>query len=258
MKTNKNQTKIKGVHKQNFSGKLHSNPKVNYQESNEEENQEYQNDPEFEEEEQINFAKKQYLQTKYSREDFYDEENLNDQESNITNDLKNKRNSQNDVNYYNSKEYPNRKNNQYFNDFNIVKRSVDLEQKYNQKYGKTLKNRKEDNDNINLERNSENSYQIRKKEENPNNLKFNGKNNIENDDEEKEQKPEFTPKYYRNNPLVKKGNMQRQKLYMAKREENPLKSVAQKICNIVIKGEHRCAVRRVFALLRGTESGNHG
>ena len=233
MKTNKNQTKVKGAHKLNFSGNLHSNPKLDSQESNEEENKEFKNAPEFEEEEQINYSKQNYLQPKYSREEFYDEDNLNEQESGIPNDLKNQRNSENGANHYNSKEFqsfknPNKKDNQYFNDFNIVKRSVELEEKYNQKFGNSLKNKNEPNDNRNIE--------------NPNNLKFSGKNsqNLEknnNNEDEEEQQPEFTPKYYRNNPLVKKGNMHRQKLYMAKREENPLKSVAQKICNIVIKGD---------------------
>ena len=44
------------------------------------------------------------------------------------------------------------------------------------------------------------------------------------------------PKYYRNNPLIYKGNIPKRKIHRNLREENPLKSVAQKICNIVIKG----------------------
>ena len=70
---------------------------------------------------------------------------------------------------------------------------------------------------------------------NENSKKINITNN--NYDYEEQDKVEFTPKYYRNNPLVKKGNIQKQKLYMGNREENPLKSVAQKICNIIIKGD---------------------
>jgi hypothetical protein len=42
---------------------------------------------------------------------------------------------------------------------------------------------------------------------------------------------EFTPKFNGNNPLVKNGNIKMKKLYM-EIEENPLKSVANKICNL--------------------------
>jgi hypothetical protein len=42
---------------------------------------------------------------------------------------------------------------------------------------------------------------------------------------------EFTPKFNGNNPLIKNGNIKMKKLHM-EIEENPLKSVANKICNL--------------------------
>ena len=45
----------------------------------------------------------------------------------------------------------------------------------------------------------------------------------------------FSPKFYRNNPLIRNGNINKKKIRINLREENPLKSVAKKICNIAIK-----------------------
>ena len=52
---------------------------------------------------------------------------------------------------------------------------------------------------------------------------------IENDNNGEE----FTPKFYGNNPAVRKDNIKGKKLHM-EIEENPLKSVANKICKIKI------------------------
>ena len=258
MKIQKNQNKIKGAYKQNYSTKIYPNNQLNYKETNEGENLEFQDEQEYEEEEQIDYQKQCYIQPIRSREEFYEKENSNDKQPNFQNIFKIDRNSE--KGYYNSIEYKpsknqNTKNNQNFSDFNNIQKSVELEKKYYQKSGNSLKcpkltnmNEKCCGDNINdknrnIERNSD-SFQNRKNEErNVKDLKYSGKNkkyeknNQDYDDEQEQQ--EFTPKYYRNNPLVKKGNIQRQKLYMGNREENPLKSVAQKICNIVIKEDKK-------------------
>ena len=203
MKIKKNQNKIKGEYKQIYSKNIYSNRQFNYNENNEE-NQKHQDNPEYEDEEQINYQNQSYFKPKMVREEIYEGEKTNEEQSNNQNYCKKESNNENcshKSNEYNPIKNSNIKNNQYFTEFNNIQKSVELEKKY----------------------------------------KFDGKshklkeNNI-NQDLKEHQEQEFTPKYYRNNPLVKKGNIHRQKIYMGSREENPLKSVAQKICNIVIKG----------------------
>ena len=66
----------------------------------------------------------------------------------------------------------------------------------------------------------------------------------ENESEENEEEYEeqnykkliYTPKYYRNKPIKVNESLPKRKMYI-NREENPLKSVAQKICNIVISAD---------------------
>ena len=58
------------------------------------------------------------------------------------------------------------------------------------------------------------------------------KKNIEHKSYQEEKNP---IKFYRNNPLIKTVNYQRKKNF--EKRENPLKPIAQKICNIIIKGE---------------------
>lgn len=65
------------------------------------------------------------------------------------------------------------------------------------------------------------------------NLKNGQNEHVDENNEHDNYVEEFTPKFNGNNPLVKKGDITRKKLHM-EIEENPLKSVANKICNIKI------------------------
>ena len=86
-------------------------------------------------------------------------------------------------------------------------------------------------------------YQGGKYKINAKNLKFGGKNyKNKKIQDSKEEEEEFTPKHYRNNPLVRKGNFPIKKMKMGT-VENPLKSVAQKICNILIKGDENKKIK---------------
>ena len=61
-------------------------------------------------------------------------------------------------------------------------------------------------------------------------------NNLKKEyDHQSYQEEKYAPKFYRNNPLIRTANYQR-KINLEK-TLNPLKPVAQKICNIIIKGE---------------------
>ena len=231
----------------------------------EENNFDYQVDPDLEEDYRNNYPKKpRYMHLHQSRKDHNEEGQSYDRNQRTKPKSNNyQRNTEKRVVYYkasedDSKRNNNNSNNYYFNEFNIVKKSIELEKKYAHRSGYTLKNPtqkninekyyKAENEKVNYDnRNTERSIEkIKKKEENnikdlkynqkniQNNYKINNNTNYENENDNYEE--EYTPKYYRNNPLVRKGNIQRKKLHMG-REENPLKSVAQKICNIVIKGD---------------------
>ena len=231
----------------------------------EENNFDYQVDPDLEEDYRNNYPKKpRYMHLHQSRKDHNEEGQSYDRNQRAKPKSNNyQRNTEKRVVYYkasedDSKRNNNNSNNYYFNEFNIVKKSIELEKKYAHRSGYTLKNPtqkninekyyKAENEKVNYDnRNTERSIEkIKKKEENnikdlkynqkniQNNYKINNNTNYENENDNYEE--EYTPKYYRNNPLVRKGNIQRKKLHMG-REENPLKSVAQKICNIVIKGD---------------------
>ena len=225
MKIKKYQNK-KGKYKQNNSDKVYQNNQLNYRESNEEENQEFHDAPEYEEEEQINYQKQRYMQPKKEAEELNEEENSNERPLNFQ--INYKIDGRAEKNSYKSTG-----NKSYNKDFNNIQKSLELEKKYNKKLRVDT--------NENLDKKSDSFQNAKYEVQNVKDLKYSGKksknyNNI-NDQEGDYEEQEFTPKYYRNNPLVKKGHIQRQKLYMGNREENPLKSVAQKICNIVIKGD---------------------
>ena len=74
MKIQKNQNKIKGAYKQNYSTKIYPNNQLNYKETNEGENLEFQDEQEYEEEEQIDYQKQCYIQPIRAREEFYEKE----------------------------------------------------------------------------------------------------------------------------------------------------------------------------------------
>ena len=111
-------------------------------------------------------------------------------------------------------------------------KDINMDNKYQKRY---------DNHNQNKYYNNYYSNQINYSNNNNNNLEqINSKNNniyqIENNPNSNSPNIAF-PKFYRNNPIIYKGKNQNRKKIRNIREENPLKSVAQKICNIVIKGE---------------------
>ena len=224
---NKKYQNKKGEYKQNNSTKVYQNNQLNYRGSNEEENQELHDAPEYEEEEQIKYHKQRYMQPKKEEEEFYEEENPNERPLNFQINYKNDGRAEEPT-------YKSMGSKPYNKDFNNMPKSLE-----GKKYNKKI--RMESNEN--LDKKSDSFLNAKNETQKVKDLKYSGKesknykniNNREGDEDHEEQ--EFTPKYYRNNPLVKKGNIQRQKLYMGNREENPLKSVAQKICNIVIKGE---------------------
>ena len=69
---------------------------------------------------------------------------------------------------------------------------------------------------------------------------FNEQEEFEEEEDEVENENQITkqsPKYYRNNNLIHKGNAQKRKIFRSSREENPLKSVAQKLCNTAFEEE---------------------
>ena len=59
----------------------------------------------------------------------------------------------------------------------------------------------------------------------------------ENDDKDTNLENKKSPKYHRNNILIHKSNIHKKKINRSQREENPLKSVAQKIKNSTLKKE---------------------
>ena len=226
----------------------------NNRNSHEEHNFDYQVDPDLEEDDRNNYPKKsRYIHLQQSRKEHNEEGQSYDRNQRTKPKSNNyQRNTEKRVVYYkasedDSKRNNNNSNNYYFNEFNIVKKSVELEKKYAHRSGYTLKNPtqknlnekyyKTENEKVNYDnRNTERSIEkIKKKEENnikdlkynqkniENNYKTNNNTNYENENNNYE--VEYTPKYYRNNPLVRKGNIQRKKIHMG-REENPLKSVA--------------------------------
>ena len=228
MKIKKYQNK-KGEYKQNNSTKVNQNNQLNYRESNEEESQGFHDAPEYEEEEQIKYQKQRYMQPKKEAEEFYEEENSNERPLNFQINYKIDGRAEK-VSYKSTGNKPN------YKDFNNIQKSLELEKKYNKKLRVDT--------NENLDKKSDSFQNAKNEVQNVKDLKYSGKKskNYKNiiggeGDYEDHEEQEFTPKYYRNNPLVKKGHYQKQKLFMGNREENPLKSVAQKICNIVIKGD---------------------
>ena len=98
----------------------------------------------------------------------------------------------------------------------------------------------EGEENIEEDENENNYYSNYNKEKQfskYNNVELENNKNISFNDTKNTNSEIIIPKYYRNNPLIYKGNLPKRKIHRNLREENPLKSVAQKICNIVIKGD---------------------
>jgi len=99
----------------------------------------------------------------------------------------------------------------------------------------------EGEENIEEEDENENNYYSNYNKEKQfskyNNVELENNKNISFNNTKNTNSEIIIPKYYRNNPLIYKGNLPKRKIHRNLREENPLKSVAQKICNIVIKGD---------------------
>ena len=150
-------------------------------------------------------------------------------------------------------------NNQYFNEF---KRSFDMDNKYNQRSVLTLKSTPKinlnniynnENEKINdskrtIERNLDKSFQGRR------NNTLNSKNTYDinyhyydisknnnysyRNNEKKEDGQDSIPKYLTNDLFINKGIKPQSKSFISYRKGRPM-FVAQKICNIVIKGKKR-------------------
>ena len=136
MKTQYNQNKIKKDYNVNYSNQIYPRTNINYDDSNQEENSDYQNEEEYEQE-QDNSPHQQYFHPQRgqrARTEFYDEENYDEGESNNNY----QRNREGVTGYYKSvqeKKSNNQKskNSPYYNDFNIVKKNEEISKKY--KYG---------------------------------------------------------------------------------------------------------------------------
>lgn len=263
MKANPNQIKIKKDYNLNYSANIYPRNQFNYKEIIKEQRTEFRNIPRYEEEEQLNYNRPKIILHKKGIPRYYEEEISYERPSSKHKNTNYQTYTDKGINNHKvieDKSYKNSKNN-YLNDFNGVKKSFEFEKKYNHSSGYTLRNSpkininekyyktESNNNNISSDRNLKNSFQDKKNiYQNEKNAKYEnlqisnnyGNNNNKEYYEENEGKeiPDITPKYYRNNPLVKKGNVQKPKMYLNK-IGNPLKTVAQKICNIVIKGQKK-------------------
>ena len=244
----------KKVYKSNHTQKIYPHSQMNSEDIQIEEDPDFQNDQVRKDEEKIKNYNQPIINDQKERMEYYNEENLNEQSLNKNNRYQ--KNIGKGAVYYKASDnklskHADSKNEYYFNNFNNIQNN---EENDNEKLGFNVNNPENKKSNekyyytekVNNNYKKSDSYQGRKNT-NPNTrgLKMtenslknnqNSENNINNNEEE--QKDIFTPKYYRNNPLVRKGNIQMKKILMGNREENPLKSVAQKICNINIKGDN--------------------
>jgi hypothetical protein len=242
---------LKKKNKSNIINNIYPHNQMNYDGIQVEDEPDFQDEQDYmDEEEQVNYYNKRINNPQKERVEYYDEDNLDD----YSNKNKNyQRNIGKGAIYYKTSKNKalkndDLKNKYFFNNFNKLKNNEEYDnekanftmnnfetKKINEKYYITNINEKGKYNNQNPD-----SYHIRKKtnlstklsETNLNNYNNNENNNNNNDEFQKEV---FTPKYYRNNPLVHKGNKKMQKLHMGNREENTLKSVAQKICNYCYK-----------------------
>ena len=163
-----------------------------------------------------------------------------DVRSQYMNQMSNNNRQRKPIEYIEPKEkYDNSQRNQkpkisyYFNSYNSVKNSDEGEKVL---VKRTLNNLGSQSPNgisgkyYKIENNIKRSFG------NSNDLK--NMNNLKNEyDHQSYQEEKYAPKFYRNNPLIRTASYQR-KINIEK-VQNSLKPVAQKICNIIIKGESK-------------------
>ena len=119
----------------------------------------------------------------------------------------------------------------YLNDYNTNRNTVAYEKVFVKRSVKSLRNPTPTN--INKKNVMIENYNKRNAGfSNDRKAKNYFKKNAENQSYQDEKNP---IKFYRNNPLIKTVSYQRKKNF--EKRENPLKPIAQKICNIIIKGE---------------------
>ena len=119
----------------------------------------------------------------------------------------------------------------YFKEFKNMKDSVEKDKNFVQRSVNTLTNQNQSKLNdkyYNIENNKNKNSNIIKSQ-NEKHIINNYKKNFDNQGYQGEEKEKYAPKFYRNNNPLIKINIEK--------NENNITPVAQKICNIIIKGE---------------------
>ena len=261
MRANKNPIFLQKEYKSYYLNKINPGIKLNSLDLHEKKGPETQNILNYEEE-QINYPKRFQIKSNKGKQIYYEEDNSYERPT-YTQYKIYQRNTEKGHDIPSDEKLS--KNNQYFSEFNKIKKSIDLDSKYNQKSGFTLKDSPKININEKyykekeIDRNIDNKRNdIEKTFQGSKNIYFNSNNvkdlkylnnfhiskNIEynninkyNENHEEQEDQKFFPKYYKNNHSVKRGNEQR--FYANNRIRKPIMLVAQKICNIVIKGKKK-------------------
>ena len=248
MRANRTQNIIKKEYKTTYSYSINTGNSSNTRDLLKKENEETKNIHKYVDEE-IKYPKRYQFKSNKDKELYSTEENKLGQHPSFTQNR----------NYFKNLEKGVGNNNQYFNEF---KKSFDMDNKYNQRSGLTLKSTPKinlnniyntENEKINdnkrtIERNLDKSFQGRRnKTLNSNNtydINYHyydiSKNNYSNRNNEKkeEEGKDSIPKYLTDNLFINKGIKQQSKSFISYRKGRPI-FVAQKICNIVIKGKKR-------------------
>jgi len=149
--------------------------------------------------------------------------------------------------YDNSQRNPKPKISYYFNSYNSVKNSDEGEKVLVKRAANNLRNPSPKGISgkyYKIENNIKRSVGHSNDIKNMNNLN-------KEYDHQSYQEEKYAPKFYRNNPLIRTASYQR-KINLEK-AQNPLKPVAQKICNIIIKGEAKKNKDKKIAKLMNTE-----
>ena len=240
MRANRTQNIIKKEFKSTYSYTINNSGSLNYKDLLKKDNQETKSIVE----EEIKYPKRYQLKSNKGKPLFSTEENKYGKSLIYTQNR----------NYLRDLDKGLGHNNQYFNEF---KKSFDMDNKYNQRSGLTLKSSPKinlnniynnENEKINdnrrtIERNLDKSFQGRKNNTlNSNNINYDISKNIyysnRNNSKKEEKRSDSIPKYLTNNLYINRGVNQKSKSFINYRKGRPM-LVAQKICNIVIKGKKR-------------------
>ena len=119
--------------------KIYSKPQLNLKETNPDYNPDDGDIGQYEDEGQRKIQNQHYIQPPKTRDEYYDEENSYEHQSNNENNNNHQRNS----------EYLKNKNNIFFNEFNNIKNSVEIDNNYNPNVEFTLQNTNQNNVNEN-------------------------------------------------------------------------------------------------------------